>query len=73
MVGDCSVDHPVNLARQALGTGRPDMRSLTPWIALGAILLAAALIPLTYNRLTLRVILQGGPEIQLDATRGAVH
>jgi len=67
----CNAGHPVNLARQALGTGRPDMRRLTLWAALGTILLAAALIPLTYNRLTLRVILKHGPEITLDASRGA--
>jgi hypothetical protein len=49
------------------------MRKITLLAAIGAILLAAALIPLTYNRLSLRVILHGGPEIQLDATRGAAN
>jgi len=47
------------------------MRSITLWAALLAILLAAA-IPIAYSKLSLRVILKDGPEVTLDASRGAL-
>jgi hypothetical protein len=33
----------------------------------------AAAIPLAYGKLSLRVTLKNGPEIQFEATRGAAH
>ena len=49
------------------------MRSLTPWIALGAILLVAILIPFRYDRLVLKISPRDGPEITSDASRSARH